>query len=87
MADALLALSNEELTAGSANDKIDRLLLLVRDGFKDLKDQLSAAKVEINELKTENAKLKKDIFYRDCGVDEKNGTKRKAGGEIKVETE
>lgn len=61
MAEALLSLTDDELIAGSSDDKIDRLLLLVRDGFKDLKDQLSAAQVEITQLKTENAKLKKDL--------------------------
>ena len=62
MAAAILAnLSNEELLAGSADEKIDRLLLLVRDGFKELKDQLSTANAEIKRLKAENAMLKTDL--------------------------
>ena len=62
MAAAILAnLNEEQLLAGTADEKINRLLLLVRDGFKDLKDQLSAANVEIATLKSENVNLKTEI--------------------------
>ena len=61
MAAALLEISDEDLTAGTSDERLNRLLLLVRGGFQDLKDQLKAAKLEIKSLKDENTKLKKDL--------------------------
>jgi len=61
MAAALLAISDDELTAGTSDERLNRLLLLVRDGFQDMKDQLKAANLEIKRLSDENTKLKTDL--------------------------
>ena len=56
--DFLANMSNDQLIAGSTDEKINRMLLLLRDGFKDMKSQLAAANSRITALEGENAKLK-----------------------------
>ena len=60
MAGALLEISDEVLSAGTSDERLNRLLLLVQGDFQDLKDQLKAAKLEIKSLKHKNTKLKND---------------------------
>ena len=42
-ADLIAEMSDEDLLAGTTDEKIDRMLLLFRDGYKDMKDKLAIA--------------------------------------------
>ena len=42
-ADLIADMSDEDLLAGTTDEKIDRMLLLFRDGYKDMKDKLAIA--------------------------------------------